>query len=64
MTSEGNLVAAETQPDDAEDVSLRPQTLDEFIGQHHLSDNLRVFVEAARGRGEYMRLSWAATAAL
>lgn len=52
MTSEGNLVAAETQPDDAEDVSLRPQTLDEFIGQHHLRDNLRVFVEAARGRGD------------
>ena len=32
--------------------SLRPQTLDEFVGQERLKKNLRVFIEAARQRGE------------
>ncbi len=32
--------------------SLRPQTLDEFVGQERLKKNLRVFVEAARARKE------------
>jgi Holliday junction DNA helicase RuvB len=32
--------------------SLRPQTLDEFIGQERLKQNLRVFIQAARQRGE------------
>jgi Holliday junction DNA helicase RuvB len=36
------------------DRSLRPRTLDEFIGQEALKANLRVFVAAARGRGEVL----------
>ena len=32
--------------------SLRPQSLDEMIGQDRLRENLAVFVNAARGRGE------------
>jgi holliday junction DNA helicase RuvB len=39
------------EQDDA-DMSLRPLTLGEFVGQSQLCDNLRVFVEAARSRGE------------
>jgi len=31
---------------------LRPRTLDEFIGQEKVRDNLRVFVQAARERGD------------
>jgi Holliday junction DNA helicase RuvB len=38
--------------EDAAESSLRPQTLAEFIGQQASRENLRVFVEAARGRGE------------
>jgi holliday junction DNA helicase RuvB len=34
------------------DVSLRPQTLAEFIGQSRLCANLRVFIDAARQRRE------------
>ena len=34
------------------DGSLRPRTLDAFIGQRALCDNLAVFVGAARARGE------------
>jgi Holliday junction DNA helicase RuvB len=34
------------------DRSLRPRTLDEYIGQQRVKDNLRVFIQAARGRNE------------
>jgi Holliday junction DNA helicase RuvB len=34
------------------EVSLRPATLDEYIGQEELKRNLRVFVEAAKARAE------------
>ena len=36
------------------DAALRPKSLAEFIGQEAARDNLRVFIEAARGRGEAM----------
>src|ERR687892_57568 len=45
------LVSPEAAPADAE-LSLRPQRLDEFIGQTQLCQNLRVFIEAARQRRE------------
>jgi holliday junction DNA helicase RuvB len=37
---------------DAAEASLRPLTLDAFVGQERLRANLRVFIEAARGRHE------------
>jgi Holliday junction DNA helicase RuvB len=46
-------VAPETDPLEAEaDRSLRPRTLDEFIGQEEMKDHLRIILEAARARGE------------
>lgn len=41
------------QPEDP-DAALRPKSLAEFVGQEAARDNLRVFIEAARGRGEAM----------
>jgi Holliday junction DNA helicase RuvB len=38
-----------TDGDEAE-ASIRPQSLDEFVGQQQLRDNLKVFIAAARGR--------------
>ncbi len=38
--------------EDEGEFSLRPQTLNEYIGQKKAKDNLRVFIEAARRRGE------------
>lgn len=35
-----------------EEISLRPQTLDEYVGQTHLKNNLRVFIYAALHRSE------------
>ena len=41
------------QNDDAQfDRTLRPRTLDDYIGQTKHKENLSVFVEAARQRGE------------
>lgn len=34
------------------DLTLRPLSLAEFVGQEGIKDNLRVFIEAARGRQE------------
>ena len=31
---------------------LRPQTLDEYVGQQKIKDNLKIYVEAAKKRGE------------
>ncbi len=43
----------EPRPED-EDRALRPQALDDFIGQPEARANLRVFIESARMRGEAM----------
>ncbi|RKF21661.1 Holliday junction branch migration DNA helicase RuvB [Altericroceibacterium spongiae] len=43
----------ERQPED-QDAALRPKSLREFIGQEAARDNLRVFIESARSRGEAM----------
>lgn len=48
------IVAPEQMADDQRDGSVRPLALEEFIGQAAVKDNLRIFVEAARGRGEAM----------
>ena len=45
------MVGGEAVPGEAE-TSLRPLTLDDFIGQREACANLRVFVQAARSRGD------------
>ncbi|MCM8776252.1 MAG: Holliday junction branch migration DNA helicase RuvB [Candidatus Omnitrophica bacterium] len=52
MTTE-RLIDAQSRPEDAEfDVTLRPTSLDEFIGQEKLKANFKIFIEAARMRKE------------
>ena len=43
---------AERTGEDELDRSLRPPTLDEFINQRQVTDQLAVFIEAAKRRGE------------
>jgi len=38
--------------DDRFDAALRPRTLDRYVGQRKVVDNLRVFITAAKQRGE------------
>ncbi len=52
--NEPRPIAAQRMDDDAGEATVRPQTLDDFVGQPSLRNNLRVFVEAARGRREAM----------
>ena len=49
--TDDRLQTALRRPEDV-DAALRPKTLDEFVGQAGLRANLRVFIEAARSRGE------------
>ncbi|MCG8271862.1 Holliday junction branch migration DNA helicase RuvB [Aquamicrobium sp. NLF2-7] len=51
MSSDDRLISSEKRGEDAEQ-TLRPQTLDDFVGQAAARANLKVFIEAARGRGD------------
>ena len=51
MSVPPRLLTPEKRGEDV-DVSLRPQTLDDFVGQQAARANLKVFIEAAKGRGE------------
>ncbi|MGI9514837.1 MAG: Holliday junction branch migration DNA helicase RuvB [Anderseniella sp.] len=46
------LIEPDKRGEDEFDTHLRPQVLDEFIGQRQAKSNLKVFIEAARTRGE------------
>jgi Holliday junction DNA helicase RuvB len=46
------MLAAVRREEDQGETSLRPQSLNEFIGQARVCSNLKVFIEAARGRRE------------
>ena len=46
------LVTGDAAPGEQHDRALRPQTLSEFVGQSAAKGNLKVFIDAARGRSE------------
>ena len=46
-------ISPQQQPQDM-DRALRPQTLDDFVGQADARANLRVFIQSAKQRGEAM----------
>ncbi len=47
------VISTEIQEEDVKvEKSLRPQRLDDYIGQEKAKENLRVYIEAARLRGE------------
>ncbi|HEV7248992.1 MAG TPA: Holliday junction branch migration DNA helicase RuvB [Shinella sp.] len=51
MSDEDRLLAPEKRGEDI-DTALRPQTLDDFTGQAEARANLKIFIEAAKNRGE------------
>ena len=51
MTEPARLISADKRDEDA-DASLRPRALDDFTGQAAARANLKVFIEAAKKRGE------------
>ncbi|WP_137788765.1 Holliday junction branch migration DNA helicase RuvB [Bacillus sp. E(2018)] len=50
---EERIVSSEERQDEANiELSLRPELLDEYIGQTSVKDNLRIFIKAAKLRNE------------
>src|SRR3546814_3578756 len=54
MTAETGARPVDGQyaPGDGADLALRPQALDDFVGQRPVRENLKVFIGAARARAE------------
>ncbi len=46
--------SAMTEEDAASELSLRPRTLDEYVGQTKAKENLKIFIDAAKKRGEVL----------
>ncbi len=46
------VIAGKRAEEDAAELALRPQSLDDFIGQKQVRENLKVFIAAARARKE------------
>jgi Holliday junction DNA helicase RuvB len=51
MSDADRIITGDPRPEDV-DAALRPKTLDEFVGQRAARENLRVFIEAAKARGD------------
>ncbi|WP_417418988.1 Holliday junction branch migration DNA helicase RuvB [Hoeflea sp.] len=51
MSDPDRLISPDKRGEDV-DTTLRPQTLDDFTGQAEARANLKVFIEAAKGRAE------------
>ena len=52
MNGADRVVASKRAEEDAAELALRPQALDDFIGQKQVRENLKIFIAAARARGE------------
>ena len=52
MSTDRVLSAAKTEDEDQYEAGLRPRTLDDYIGQDRVRENLIVSITAARNRGE------------
>ncbi len=51
MTDADRIITSARRSEDV-DAALRPKSLDEFVGQKAARENLRIFIEAAKGRAE------------
>lgn len=51
MSDEQRLITPARRTEDV-DAALRPKSLEEFVGQKAARENLRVFIEAAKSRGD------------
>ena len=54
MSNQNEMLDVTQLPDESAglEAALRPATLDEFVGQEKLKDNLRIFIKAAKTRKE------------
>ncbi|MBE6158204.1 MAG: Holliday junction branch migration DNA helicase RuvB [Firmicutes bacterium] len=54
MTKQSEIYDLEKNEEIDVDQSIRPAMLDEYVGQEEIKENIRVFIEAAKMRGEVL----------
>lgn len=52
MTDPRIIAPAATRDDEALESSIRPKRLDEYLGQQPVREQMQIYIEAAKGRGE------------
>ena len=52
LEDEERIVTSTLTREDSNEPSLRPRTLEEYVGQSKVKDNLKIYIEAAKLRGE------------
>nr|WP_122011650.1 Holliday junction branch migration DNA helicase RuvB [Maliibacterium massiliense] len=52
MQDEERIISSGFRQEDVQDVTLRPRTMEEYVGQSRVKEKLSIFVEAARRRKE------------
>lgn len=52
LDRQSEIVSGQRSHEDETDITLRPSSFDDFTGQSKIVDNLKVFIAAARNRGE------------
>lgn len=52
MSDDGRLISGKSQPDDRENIALRPKLLKDIVGQDRVRENLKIIIDAAKMRGE------------
>ena len=52
MSEDRVIAAGATREDEALEASIRPKRLDEYLGQQPVREQMQIYIEAAKGRGE------------
>ncbi len=52
MPDEERIVSGQARRNEKENIALRPKMLDDIVGQDTVRENLKIIIEAAKGRGE------------
>jgi len=52
MTTDRLITSSATREDEALEASIRPKRLDEYLGQKPVREQLDIYIQAAKGRGE------------
>mgnify|MGYP000918381012 CR=1 FL=1 len=56
MTEERIITPGATREDEAVEASIRPQRLDDYLGQQPVRDQMSIYIEAAKKRGEPLKM--------
>ena len=46
------IIEADLKPEDVFEQNIRPENLEEYVGQEKIKENLKIFIEAAKMRNE------------